>query len=55
MKWQVVIALSALAWPSSHALGQTGFDPREYQLRVTGDLTEALVLGTMHLSGLDDE
>lgn len=56
MKHIAFTAAALAALSAMPALAQTrAFDPRAYQDRVVGELTEVLVLGTPHLSGAPDD
>src|SRR5690606_24106595 len=59
MKLARIAALFAAATVvATPALAQTvdaPFDPREYQTQVHGRLTQVLVIGTPHLSGVPDD
>jgi hypothetical protein len=47
----LMAALLAIAGEGAAAPPQHPFDPRDYQSKVAGQLTQILVLGSMHLSG----
>jgi hypothetical protein len=51
----IAMAAASLAAPALAQTGDAPFDPRAYQSRTHGQLTQVLVLGTPHLSGTPDD
>lgn len=51
----LILTACAGAVPAMAQTADAGFDPRAYQARVHGELTQVLVLGTPHLSGTPED